>query len=71
MHNVLVEVSYWWIIAYVAIAIFLLVQELFAITMRFCRNQFIGIVVCHVALSGLYLLYCGQDPSAGLPVLQL
>ena len=63
MHNVLVEGSYWWIIAYVAIAIFLLVQELFAITMRFCRKQFIGIVVCHVALSGLYLLYCGQDPA--------
>ncbi len=63
MHKVLVEVSYWWIIAYVAIAILLLVQELFAITMRFCRQQFIGIVVCHVALSGLYLLYCGQDPA--------
>ena len=63
MHKVLVEVSYWWIIAYVAIAIFLLIQELFAITMRFCRQQFVGIVVCHVALSGLYLLYCGQDPA--------
>lgn len=63
MHKVLVEVSYWWIIAYVAIAIFLLIQELFAITMRFCRQQFAGIVVCLLALSGLYLLYCGQDPA--------
>ena len=64
MHNVLVEGSYWWITAYVAIALFLLVQELFAITMRFCRKQFIGIVVCHVALSGrLSALTRGQDPA--------
>lgn len=63
MHSVLVEASYWWIIAYVVIALGLLIQELFAITMRFCRRQFAGIVVCLLALSGLYLLYCGQDPA--------
>ena len=63
MHSVLVEGSYWWITAYVAVALALMIQELFAITMRFCRRQFVGIVGCHLALSGLYLLYCGQDPA--------
>ncbi|MFR8175678.1 MAG: hypothetical protein ACLVB5_00400 [Christensenellales bacterium] len=63
MHSVLVEGSYWWITAYVAVALVLMIQELFAITMRFCRKQFVGIVGCHLALSGLYLLYCGQDPA--------
>ena len=63
MHSVLVEGAYWWITAYVAVALVLMIQELFAITMRFCRQQFVGIVGCHLALSGLYLLYCGQDPA--------
>lgn len=63
MHAVLVETSYWWIIAYVVTALALLVQELFAITMKFCRRQFAGVAVCMAALSGLYLLYCGQDPA--------
>ena len=63
MHSVLVEGAYWWITAYVAAALVLMIQELFAITMRFCRQQFVGIVGCHLALSGLYLLYCGQDPA--------
>lgn len=63
MHQALVEISYWWIIVYVVAALMLLVQELFSITMPFCRRQFVGIVVCLAALSGLYLLYCGQDPA--------
>ena len=64
MHQALVEISYWWIIVYVVAALMLLVQELFSITMPFCRRQFVGIVVCLAALSGLYLLYCGQEGVA-------
>lgn len=63
MHQVLVEGSYYWIVAYIAASLILLVQELFAISMRFFKRQFACIVVCLAALSGLYLLYCGQDPA--------
>lgn len=63
MHDVIVQLSYAWVIAYVAIALLLLLQELRAITMRLCRRQFAYIVLCLMALSGLYLLYCGQDPA--------
>lgn len=62
-HNVLVQGCYFWIIAYVAAALLLLLQELFAITIHFCKRQFAYIVLYLIALSGLYLLYCGQDPA--------
>ena len=39
-HNVLVQGCYFWIIAYVAAALLLLLQELFAITIHFCKRQF-------------------------------
>ena len=63
MQDVLVQCSYYWILGYVALAILLLVVEYFSIAMRFYRRQFSLIVVCMAALSGLYLLYCGQDPG--------
>lgn len=63
LHNVIVQFSYVWIIAYVALALVLLLQELRSITIRFCRRQFACILVCLAALSGLYILYCGQDPA--------
>ena len=63
LHNIIVQISYIWIIAYVVIALALLLQELTAITMRFCKRQFAYVLVCLTALSGLYLLYCGQDPA--------
>ena len=63
LHSVIVEACYWWIIAYVAVAMFLLVQELLSITIRFFKRQFAHIVVFLAALSGLFLLYCGQDPA--------
>lgn len=59
----IVQCSYSWILAYVAAALALLVVEYFSITIRFFRQQFSLIVVCMAALSGLYLLYCGQDPG--------
>lgn len=63
LHGVIVQFSYAWIIAYVVVALGLLFTELRMITMRFCRRQFAYIVMCMAALSGLYLLYCGQDPA--------
>lgn len=61
--HLLVQISYGWIITYVAISLLLLVLELSAITLRFCKRQFAYIVLYLTALSGLYLLYCGQDPA--------
>lgn len=55
--------SLFWVVAYVLVALALLIFEFFSITMHFCRRQFSQIVVCMVALSGLYLLYCAQDPG--------
>jgi hypothetical protein len=60
--NLIVSVTYAWVLVYVAVAILLLVIEFFSITMRFCRRQFSAIVGCMIALSGLYLMYCAQDP---------
>ena len=63
LHNVIVQTAYLWILAYVGVSMLLLVQEALAITIRVCRRQFICVVVLLAALSGLYLLYCGQDPA--------
>lgn len=63
LQDVLVQSSYAWILIYVALAIGLLIHEYLAISMRFCKRQFGQIVVCLIALSGLYILYCGQDPG--------
>lgn len=63
IQNFIVEVSYYWILLYIAAAIVLLVIEYLSITMAFCRRQFSLIVICMIAMSGLYLTYCGQDPG--------
>lgn len=63
LQDLIVQFSYFWILLYVVLAMFLLVYEYFAITMRFYRRQFSLIAVCMLALSGLYVLYCGQDPG--------
>lgn len=63
VRDFLVQFSYFWIIAYVVISMLLLIYEFFSITMSFCRRQFSLIVICMAALSGLYLLYCAQDPG--------
>lgn len=63
LQDFLVDFSYGWVLLYIAAALFLLVHEYFAITMAFFRRQFSLIVICMIAISGLYLLYCGQDPG--------
>lgn len=55
--------SYCWVVGYVVLALVLLLIEFFSITMSFCRQQYFQILVCLAALSTLFLLYCGQDPS--------
>lgn len=52
-----------WITLYLIISAFLLVYEYRAITMKFCRRQFSQIMVCLIALSGIYYLYYRQDPG--------
>ena len=56
-------ISYGWILAYLAIAVFLLIWELFSITMHFFRRQFLMLCVCLISLAVLYFIYCGQDPG--------
>lgn len=51
------------VLGYVLLALVLLAVEFFSITIPFCRRQFAQVAVCLVALSGLYLLYSGQDPG--------
>lgn len=63
IQDFIVEVSYCWILLYIAVAIVLLVIEYLSITMAFYRRQFSLIVICMIAMSGLYLTYCGQDPG--------
>ncbi len=55
--------SYGWIVVYLILAMFLLIWELFSITMPFFRRQFLMLVVCVASLSVLYFIYCGQDPG--------
>ncbi len=63
LQEFLTEFSYFWILLYICIALILLIHEYFSITMVFFRRQFSLIVICMIAISGLYLLYCGQDPG--------
>jgi signal transduction histidine kinase len=55
--------SYLWAAGYVVLALLLLALELRAIRTPFCRRQFGKTALCLLALSALYLLYCGQDPG--------
>ncbi len=55
--------SYLWAAGYVVLALLLLALELRAIHTPFCRRQFGKTALCLLALSALYLLYCGQDPG--------
>ncbi len=52
-----------WIVLYVVIAIALLLYEAYSINMKFFRQQFMLIITFILSLSGLYLLYFGQDPA--------
>ena len=63
IQDLLVQFSYIWIMCYVVLAMVLLVVEYGSTTMRFSRRKFLPILISLIALSVLYLLYCGQDPG--------
>jgi len=57
------EGSMIWIVAYLIIATVLLMVEYASITMKLCKVQFRKIIISLLALTGIYLLYCRQDPG--------
>ena len=63
LQSVIITFSSVWIVIYVVIAFILLIIELFSITMKFCKKQFIQIIILITSISIVYLLYCGQDPA--------
>lgn len=63
IQDILAEFSYFWILLYISIALDLLIYEYFSIKIASFRRQFSFLVICMISFSGLYLLYCGQDPG--------
>lgn len=63
LQGVLAKFSYFWILLYLVMALVLLMYEYFSITMAFFRRQFRFLVICMMAVSGLYLFACWQDPG--------
>ncbi len=63
IQDFIVEFSYFWVLLYILAALLLLIIEYLSITMVFFRRQFSLIVIYMMAMSGLYLFYCGQDPG--------
>ncbi len=63
LENILVEGSYLWVLCFVVLSMMLLLWEWRSITIRYCRRHFACMVGYLASLSGLYLLYCGQDPA--------
>lgn len=55
--------AYWWIIAYMLFALYLLLYEALTITMKMFRRQFFVIVTFILSITLLYALYFKQDPS--------
>ena len=60
---VLFYLSYGWIIVYLLISLFLLVYELFSITMPFFPPAVSDACYLPGEPSVLYFVYCGQDPG--------
>ena len=52
-----------WMTIYIVGAVFLLLYEYFAISIKFSKKQFSRIVVCLTSLTGIYLLFYQQDPG--------
>jgi len=63
IQEMLVDFSRYWISFYVLAAFVLLIIEFASITMKFCRKQFVQIMVFMMSISIVYLLYSGQDPA--------
>lgn len=61
--TLLMRGSFFWITGYMLMAILLLMVEYHAITMQFCKRQFVYIMVCLVTMTILYVLHYQQDPG--------
>lgn len=63
LQMLITSVNLFWIRIYILIAAILIVTELFSITMKFCRRQFLQIVAFMASMTFLYAIYCRQDPG--------
>ncbi len=61
--QIFANVNLIWINIYLLGSIILLLIEYFSITMKFCKRQFIQIMVFLIAITGIYILYYRQDPG--------
>ncbi|HHV09168.1 MAG TPA: HAMP domain-containing histidine kinase [Clostridiales bacterium] len=61
--TIIISITNYWIVAYVAIAVLLLLIETYSISMWYFRKRMILIDIFIVSIAGLYLLYVGQDPA--------
>ena len=63
MVMILPRCSLFFVLAYIIIAMLLILREWRDISMRFYRRQFAGRVMMILSLVILYVLYCPQDPA--------
>ena len=61
--RVFANINIAWINVYLWAAIIILLIEFFSITMKFCKRQFVQIMVFLIAITGIYILYYRQDPG--------
>lgn len=63
MQDVLVNLSYFWILIYVVLGSALLIKEWIAVRIPYLRFRFLLIVLALFSQTGLFTLFSGQDPS--------
>ncbi len=63
VQEIIINFSKYWISLYVIAAFVLLIIEFSSITMKFCKKQFVQIMIFMMSISTVYLLYSGQDPA--------
>lgn len=63
LQEVIIVFSRYWITLYVITAFILLIIEFSSITLKFCKKQFVQIMIFMMSVSTVYLLYSGQDPA--------
>jgi len=52
-----------WMTAYIIIAIYLVLYEYFAVSIKVTKRQLSHIVVCLLSLTGIYIMFYDQDPG--------
>lgn len=61
--HIVTRITFNWIVLYILVSIILLVHEVYSISMKFFRRQFISITAFIITLSLLFILYFVQDPA--------